>query len=72
MYPFAYHKPGTRDQALSLAKDNEDAKFLAGGMTLLPTMKQRLAAPPHLIDLGALDEMRGIVVDGKTVTIGAM
>lgn len=72
MYPFAYHKPGTRDQALSLAKDNEDAKFLAGGMTLLPTMKQRLAAPPHLIDLGALEEMRGIVVDGKTVTIGAM
>jgi aerobic carbon-monoxide dehydrogenase medium subunit len=72
MYPFAYHKPATRDEALATARGHEDAKFLAGGMTLLPTMKQRLAAPPHLVDLNGLNDMRGIVVDAKTVVVGAM
>jgi aerobic carbon-monoxide dehydrogenase medium subunit len=72
MYPFAYYRPDSPDKATSLAHDNEDAKFLAGGMTLLPTMKQRLASPAHLIDLNGLGDLRGIVVDGKSVTIGAM
>ena len=72
MYPFAYHRPGSKEQAANLAHDKEDAKFLAGGMTLLPTMKQRLASPSALIDLGGLDDLRGIAVDASSVTIGAM
>jgi len=71
MYPFAYHKPDAAAAAAALAR-NEDAKFLAGGMTLLPTMKQRLAAPASLVDLGALSELRGVQVDAQSVTIGAM
>src|SRR5690606_23084270 len=51
---------------------NEEAKFLAGGMTLLPTMKQRLAAPAGLIDLSRCDDLRGIEVKGCNVVIGAM
>lgn len=72
MYPFAYHKPDSAKAATALAGEAEDAKFLAGGMTLLPTMKQRLASPANLVDLSAIKELRGIEVDGKSVTIGAM
>ena len=72
MYPFAYHKPGSVNEASTLATSAEDPKFVAGGMTLLPTMKQRLAAPANLIDLAAAKELRGIEVTADTVTIGAM
>jgi carbon-monoxide dehydrogenase medium subunit len=58
--------------AVSTLGANEDAKFLAGGQTLLPTMKQRLAAPPHLIDLGKVKELRGIEVQGDKLVIKAM
>jgi carbon-monoxide dehydrogenase medium subunit len=72
MYPFSYHKPASVADASGLAGSAEDPKFLAGGMTLLPTMKQRLASPANLIDLGAVKELKGIEVSGNTVTIGAM
>ena len=72
MYLFDYQKPASAKNAVELAASAQEAKFLAGGMTLLPTMKQRLASPGQLIDLGGLDELRGVAVDGKTVTIGAM
>ena len=52
MYAFTHHSASSVSDAVSKLGANEDAKFLAGGQTLLPTMKQRLAAPPHLIDLG--------------------
>ena len=72
MYPFAYHRPESKERAAALAGEIVDAKYLAGGMTLLPTMKQRLASPAALIDLDALDDLRGISIDSKAVTIGAM
>jgi carbon-monoxide dehydrogenase medium subunit len=72
MYAFTYHQPTSLRQAASMLAKSEDAKILAGGHTLLPTMKQRLAAPGALIDLGRLDELRGIERGGRTVTIGAM
>ena len=72
MYPFAYHKPETVAAAANLIASAEDPKFLAGGMTLLATMKQRLAAPANLVDLTGIREMQGITVDGGVVTIGAM
>jgi carbon-monoxide dehydrogenase medium subunit len=72
MYPFTYHQPDSARKAAAAAAKLEDAKFLAGGMTLLPTMKQRLAAPANLVDLGKCDDLRGIEVKSRSVTIGAM
>jgi carbon-monoxide dehydrogenase medium subunit len=71
MYDFAYHRPGSLADAARLAK-SEDAKLVAGGMTLIPTMKQRLARPSDLIDIGGLKDLVGIKVDGGKVTIGAL
>jgi aerobic carbon-monoxide dehydrogenase medium subunit len=72
MYAFDYHRPTSVRQAASLAGKVEDFKFIAGGHTLLPTMKQRLAAPTNLIDLGQVAELRGIERSARSVTIGAM
>jgi len=72
MYQFEYHKASSVDDALKKLSSADDGKILAGGMTLLPTMKQRLAAPSDLIDLAGVDDLKGIKVDGSTVTIGAM
>ena len=62
MYAFTYHRPETLAAAVDLASSAEEAKLLAGGQTLLPTMKQRLAAPAHIIDLGRLADLRYIRV----------
>ena len=71
MYQTSYHRPSSVAEAARLLASSEDAKLLAGGQTLLPTMKQRLAAPKNLIDLGKLAELKGISVSGGVVTIGA-
>ena len=71
MYAFEYHRPATLSGAVAdLAK--ADAKALAGGMTLLPTMKQRLASPAALIDLKNVPELAGIGREGDHLLIGAM
>jgi carbon-monoxide dehydrogenase medium subunit len=72
MYAFKHHTAATARQAASLLAKAEDAKLLAGGQTLLPTMKQRLASPTNLIDLGKATDLKGIEVKGKTIVIGAM
>jgi carbon-monoxide dehydrogenase medium subunit len=72
MYAFTYHRPATLRQAASLITRKEEAKLLAGGHTLIPTMKQRLAAPQNLVDLGAIPELKGIARKGRTVVVGAM
>ena len=73
MFPsqFEYHRPGSVAEAVSLLQRNPDAKVLAGGHSLLPAMKLRLAAPSALVDLGNVRELRGISVNGDVV-IGAM
>jgi carbon-monoxide dehydrogenase medium subunit len=71
MYQTSYHRPSSVAEAAKLLAGAEDAKLLAGGQTLLPTMKQRLAAPKNLIDLGKLAELKGISASGGTLTIGA-
>ncbi|UEM23757.1 xanthine dehydrogenase family protein subunit M [Skermanella mucosa] len=71
MYAFEYHRPATLAEAAQLASGNEDAKILAGGQTLIPTLKQRLAQPSDVVDLGAVAELRGICEDGDTLVIGA-
>jgi aerobic carbon-monoxide dehydrogenase medium subunit len=71
MYAFEYRRPETLSAAVGdLA--NPDAKVLAGGMTLLPTMKQRLASPAALIDLRKVRELAGIAREGDNLVIGAM
>jgi carbon-monoxide dehydrogenase medium subunit len=72
MYAFEYHRPTNVKQAADLVAQLEEPKFLAGGHTLLPTMKMRLAAPANLIDLGQLVELRGIERSANTLSIGAM
>lgn len=72
MYNFDFHRPSTLRQANGLMGKLEDAKLLAGGQTLLPTMKQRLASPGQVVDLGGIPELAGIEQKGRNLVIGAM
>jgi aerobic carbon-monoxide dehydrogenase medium subunit len=72
MYAFNYHRATSARQAANLLVKAEDAKLLAGGQTLLPTMKQRLASPANIIDLSKVEDLKGIELKGKTIVIGAM
>ncbi len=72
MYEFSYKNPSSVSEAAELLSSSDDGLLLAGGHTLLPTMKQRLAAPSDLIDLSGISEMTGISVDDGSLTIGAM
>jgi aerobic carbon-monoxide dehydrogenase medium subunit len=71
MYETNYHRASSVADAVKLLKKGEDAKVLSGGMTLIPTMKQRLASPSDLVDITRIKELSGVKVSGKTVTIGA-
>ena len=71
MYRFNYHKAASLGHAAELRSGAEDGVFLAGGMTLIPTLKQRLAAPSDVVDLAGIEGLNGIEV-GATVRIGAM
>ncbi|MCL4128893.1 UNVERIFIED_CONTAM: hypothetical protein GTU68_032293 [Idotea baltica] len=72
MYTTKYHKASDAANAASLLGASPEAKILAGGQTLIPTMKQRLAAPTDLIDISGIAELRGVTIDGgETITIGA-
>ena len=71
MYEFEYQKPASLDDAARRLSD-EDAKLVAGGMTLIPTLKLRLAKPTQLIDLAAIPSLKGISEEGDAVVIGAM
>lgn len=70
MYPTKYHKPADMDAAVAALGSNDEAKVLAGGQTLLATMKQHLAAPSDLVDIRGLG-LSGISLAGRDVTIGA-
>ena len=75
MYPaqFDYHTPGTVQEALALlGQHKDDAKLLAGGHSLLPAMKLRLAQPKHLVDLRKISGLSGIKDEAGTLVIGAM
>ena len=71
--PFEYHSPKTVDEALALAdRYGQDGKFLAGGQSLIPLMKLRIASPAHVIDLGRIARLSYIRTDGDSIAIGAM
>jgi carbon-monoxide dehydrogenase medium subunit len=71
MYAFNYHRPTSLADATKLLGSADDGKLLAGGQTLLPTLKNRLAQPSDLVDLSGITELQGITVSGGTVAIGA-
>ena len=70
---FDYARPSTVDEALqAIAAGGEDVKILAGGQSLIPVMRLRLAAPSTVVDLGRVQELRGVRDDGDAIVIGAM
>jgi carbon-monoxide dehydrogenase medium subunit len=72
MYEFNYQRPDSIDAAISALNAAEDGQFMAGGMTLLPTLKQRLARPSDVIDLAGVPGLTGISEDGDALVVGAM
>lgn len=72
MYAFTYHRPQDVAGATELYRSATDPVYLAGGHTLVPTLKQRLAAPSDVIDLAGIGELAGIRVSGRTLVVGAM
>ena len=72
MYRFNYHRPTSLAQAKSILIDNDEAEVIAGGMTLLPIMKMRLAQPTDLVDLSGISNLSGIGDAGNALVIGAM
>ena len=70
MYNFDYQRPGDR-AAAAAAAESSDARYLAGGQTLIQAMKLRLSSSERLVDLGGIADLKGIKVDGSSVTIGA-
>ncbi|WP_337182030.1 xanthine dehydrogenase family protein subunit M [Shinella sp.] len=71
MYATNYHRASSLADAARLQSSSDEAKYVSGGMTLIPTMKQRLAAPSDLVDLRHVPELKGISVSGNRVRIGA-
>jgi aerobic carbon-monoxide dehydrogenase medium subunit len=72
MKAFAYHKPKSVPEAIALLSTGGEGQPIAGGMSLLPAVKQRLASPAVLIDLAAIPTLKGIGVQGDVLTVGAM
>ena len=73
MYNFTFHRPTGLRQASNMLGKLEEAKILAGGQTLIPTMKLRLASPGNIVDLNSIaGELSGIELKGRSIMIGAM
>src|SRR5579871_786619 len=72
MYNFTFHRPATVRQAANLLAKNPEAKLLAGGHSLVPVMKQRLASPSALIDLSKVEGLAGVELKGRSLVVGAM
>ena len=72
MYEFNFNRPESVADALAAITDADDGQFMAGGQTMIPVLKQRLAMPSDVVELAKIDDLRGITVNGGWVTIGAM
>ena len=72
MYEFNYHRPETLDAASAALAAAADGQVLAGGQTLIPTLKQRLASPSDVIDLGGIAGLGGVRREGDAIVVGAM
>ena len=71
MYSLSYVKPKSLKEAAAFVAKNPEAKLLSGGMTLIPTLKQRLARPTHVVDIAGLPELRGVAAKGGKLVVGA-
>lgn len=71
MYETTYHRPSSVDEAAALIAKDTEAKYLAGGHTLIPVMKARLASPSAVIDIGRIPALIGVELSGDTLTIKA-
>ena len=71
MYAFAYQRPNTLKEAEAAFNAGEDASYLAGGQTLIPTLKQRLRQPSVVVDLGAIAALKGIAATNGGISVGA-
>ncbi len=72
MYEFNFNRPASIADALAAVAVADDGQFMAGGQTMIPVLKQRLAMPSDVVELAKIDVLKGIAVDGGIVTIGAM
>ena len=72
MYAFNYHRPDTLEAATAALAAAEDGRVLAGGQTLIPTLKQRLASPSDVVDLASVPGLRGVSREGDAIVVGAM
>jgi carbon-monoxide dehydrogenase medium subunit len=72
MSQLAYHRPASAAEAARLAAGDPEAKLLAGGQSIVPSLRLGLLAPSALIDLAGIPELRGIRLEGRTLTVGAM
>ena len=72
MYDFSYSRASSSDEAISKHGASDDARYLAGGMTLIPVLKQRLDQPSDVVDLGDLEDMRGITENSGAIVVKAM
>ena len=72
MYEFNYHRPGTLEAAAAALAAATDGQVLAGGQTLIPTLKQRLASPSDVVDLGSIAGLDGVRREGDAIVVGAM
>ena len=74
MYPaqFEYSKAGSVAEAIGILQSDPDAKLIAGGHSLIPLMKLRLARPSRVVDIGGIAGLRGISVEGGNIRIGAL
>ena len=72
MHETIYHRAASVEEAVRLLGDSDEGQLIAGGQTLIPTMKARLAAPSDLVDISRIADLRGVKVEGQRVTIGAM
>lgn len=71
MYSFTYHRAGSVDEAVKALSSASEGKILSGGMTLIPTLKQRLNQPSDVIDIGKIEALRGIKEEGGAIVVGA-
>lgn len=72
MYSFRYHRAGSTQEAQELHSASEEAAYLAGGMTLIPTLKQRLANVDDVIDLAGIESLKGVMTSGTSMKVGGM
>jgi len=72
MRDFTFHRPDSLEQAGKLFDGSDDGRFMAGGQTLIPVMKQGLSASEDIIELGRIEQLKGITAAGDSLSIGAM